>query len=75
MAIAGTIERYVKDHPRAADTPEGIRCWWFATERQEPSLPEVERALDYLVGAKLLTRIVLVDGTIIYARESRNRDR
>jgi hypothetical protein len=72
MVIARTIERYVTEHPQAADTREGIHMWWVAGERGGESLEDVETALNYLVEAKCLSRIVLADGTIIYARGKPN---
>jgi hypothetical protein len=65
--IAKVIERYVMEHPLAADTPEGIRSWWIASEYQA-SLEDVQMALDHLVESRCLSRVVLNDGTIIYAR-------
>jgi hypothetical protein len=68
IMTASIIERYVTDHPRAADTSAGIRDWWLAAEREKLSLADVQTALDYLVEATRLSRIVLVDGTVIYSR-------
>lgn len=68
IVIAGIIERYVTEHPLAADTREGIRSWWVAGERHDHSLEDVQAALDYLVESRCLSRVVLADGTIIYAR-------
>jgi hypothetical protein len=68
IVIAGIIERYVNDHPRAADTPEGIRGWWVARQRYDESLDDVQNALDYLVELGRLSRVALPDGAVIYAR-------
>lgn len=68
IVIAGIIERYVNDHPRAADTPEGIRAWWVTGERHGDSLKDVEAALDYLVESGRLSRVTIADGTVIYTR-------
>ncbi len=66
IVIAGIIERYVTDHPRAADTPEGIRSWWVARQRFGDSVDEVRKALDYLVARRRLASSVLPDGTVIF---------
>jgi hypothetical protein len=66
IVIAGIIERYVTDHPRAADTPEGIRSWWVARQRFGDSVDEVQKALDYLVARRRLASSVLPDGTVIF---------
>jgi hypothetical protein len=68
IEIAAIIERYVTEHPRAADTAEGIRSWWVASERYGNSLEAVRQALDYLIQAGRLMRTTLPDGTAIYAR-------
>lgn len=70
--IARTIERYVTEHPQAADTREGIRAWWVGREHAAESLEDVQVALDFLVEAKCLSRVVLADGTVIYARGKPN---
>ena len=68
MMIADVIDRYVTEHPRAADTSEGIRAWWVARERHDDSPENVQQALDHLVQSGRLSRIALPDGTVIYAR-------
>jgi hypothetical protein len=77
IVIAGIIERYVNDHPRAADTPEGIRSWWVSHQSYAESLDDVQNALDYLVALGRLSRVALPDGAMIYARAepSGNRGR
>jgi hypothetical protein len=67
VVIAKMIERYVREHPRAADTAEGIGRWWLTRQRYEESLELVQSAIDFLVESGRLTRIQLVDGTIVYA--------
>jgi hypothetical protein len=67
FTIAEMVERYVMEHPLAADTLEGIRSWWIASECQA-SLEDVQIALDHLVESRCLSRMVLADGAVIYAR-------
>jgi hypothetical protein len=69
--LAKIIERYVNCHPRAADTSEGIRGWWMGLREQNDTLEDVESALEYLIGRGCLERVVLADGTVIYARADR----
>jgi hypothetical protein len=66
MAIANHIERYLRQRPRAADTPSGILEWWLGAESAEHSLHDVQSALDYLVARGRLRASTLPDGTIIY---------
>jgi hypothetical protein len=67
LEIADVIERYVKNHPKAADTSEGIRAWWVTRERGGDSPGEVQMALDHLVDGCRLSRSVLTDGTVVYS--------
>jgi hypothetical protein len=69
LLIAQVIEKYLIEHPRAADTPNGICRWWVASQGHDESLAGVQLALDYLVNLKRLSRTVLADGTTIYAAE------
>jgi hypothetical protein len=57
----------VQNHPKAADTSEGIRSWWVTRERYGDSPGEVQMALDHLVDACRLSRPVLTDGTVVYS--------
>jgi hypothetical protein len=68
LAIADLIERYVTEHPRAADTATGIRTWWIERRSDAVSPALVQQALDHLVGQGRLSRNVLADGTAIYGR-------
>jgi hypothetical protein len=68
IVIAEDIDRYVTEHPRAADTPRGIHGWWVAGHRRGDSLADVQMALDHLVARGRLSRVALPDGTAIYAR-------
>jgi hypothetical protein len=62
LAIAREIERYLAEHPHAADTLEGIQRWWL----REHSAPQVARALDCLEARGTVTRS-RVAGKIIYS--------
>ena len=66
MQMAHLIERYVSEHPDAGDTVDGISQWWL--EGHGGSADQLQQALDYLVANVRLSRIVLADGTVIYAR-------
>ena len=68
LLIAQVIERYVAEHPRAADTAKGIHTWWVAPHRRDDSLADVQQALDHLVALGRFSRTVLADGTAIYSR-------
>lgn len=68
IVIAGIIERYLNEHPRAADTPEGICSWWIARQRYDESLDDVQNAINYLVELGRMSRVALPDGSAVYAR-------
>jgi hypothetical protein len=67
IVIADIIERYVTEHPRAADTAKGICEWWVTGQGYTGSIVDVQNALDHLVQLGRLSRTVLADGTVIYA--------
>ena len=60
------IRRYLQDHPRAADSVEGIAAWWIAGAHKS-GLDVVESALEVLVGEGAMRKQVLPDGKTIYA--------
>lgn len=44
------IRAYLREHPKAADTAEGIQRWWLAPNFGEVALVTVETALAKLEG-------------------------
>jgi len=48
QAIANEVERYLTDHPQAADSVEGIASWWLARQRIHYELEMVRSALEHL---------------------------
>lgn len=62
------IEAYLKQHPEAADSIEGIACWWL---RGEISVEEVAESLDRLLGKGVIKEWELPDGRTIYVSASR----
>jgi hypothetical protein len=74
MMVAHIIERYVTEHPRAADTTEGIRSWWVTPECYGASREDVQAALDYLVELGRMSRVVIAGGAAIYAAAATPRE-
>ena len=74
MMIAQIIEEYLRDHPRAADTSEGIRSWWVAPACYGASREDVQTALDHLVEIGRMSRVELVGGAAIYTRAAPRGD-
>jgi len=52
--ISLRILAYLREHPQAKDTIEGISQWWLAGEGARPRLVELERALESLYSKKLI---------------------
>ncbi len=53
--IADQIECYLKNHPNAADTIEGITKWWLPEQGTEVSRLIVQQALNFL-GSKSVVK-------------------
>jgi hypothetical protein len=66
----GEIERsllaYLRSHPRAADTLDGIVNWWLPLQRYETARLRIECALEKLVVDGTLQRDLLQDGVALY---------
>lgn len=67
----GEIERsllgYLRGHPQAADTLDGIVEWWLPLQRYETARLRIERTLERLVADGTLRRDLLRDGAVLYA--------
>lgn len=55
--VAEWIRSYLRAHPRAADTAEGIQRWWLAPNFGEVALVTVEMALEQLEGEGVVTNL------------------
>ena len=66
--IAEEIPRYLRDHPDAADSFEGIRQWWLPRVRFEEATASIEKALQELLERGVVVRQVMPDGTTIDRR-------
>lgn len=56
IEIARAILRYLKEHPEAKDTLDGIAQWSLVREWAERRRGEVERAMAFLVSKKLVVQ-------------------
>lgn len=68
--ISEEIQRYLLNHPNAADTLEGIMGWWLPKQRYQETLEQVQQALNYLVARGRIERKVnpYGSGTYIYKK-------
>jgi hypothetical protein len=62
------ILAYLRAHPRARDTAEGIVQWWLPPGPAAPRLSEVQKALDRLAAAGLIRAEPLPGGAVVYGR-------
>ena len=65
--LARLILGYLREHPGAADTLEGITKWWVMRQRISESTEAVQRALEKLVSEGLIARRRTVDGQSSYS--------
>jgi hypothetical protein len=71
--IEGAVLDYLRSHPEAADTLEGIVEWWLPRQRYATARERIARVLADLVGAGLLRRDPLPGGGELYALNDRGR--
>ncbi|MDD5319794.1 MAG: hypothetical protein PHD43_04115 [Methylococcales bacterium] len=68
--IADQIEYYLKKHPNAADTIEGITKWWLPGQGIEVSSLIVQKALNYLGSKSVIKCNANLSGNIVYSGNS-----
>jgi hypothetical protein len=64
-SVATEIGRYLRAHPDAADSAEGVRQWWLR-DNATVALDLVAAALEKLTADGALRIRLLADGTRIY---------
>lgn len=64
MVIVRSLIRYLRDHPQASDTSEGIAHWWLAADHPQVSLPAVEAALAWLEAQGIVESLHAADGRV-----------
>ena len=67
VPLSDEILNYLRAHPQAADTVDGIVAWWLPRQRYEEAIDRVQHALDALVVRGLVEKVTLVDGTVLYS--------
>lgn len=60
------ILQYLKDHPEAADSLEGISDWWLPPWKYSVTTKAVQEALDLLVSQRRIARIDMADGRTLF---------
>jgi Fe2+ or Zn2+ uptake regulation protein len=73
--LAAEILRYLRGHPHASDSVEGIAQWWIKRQRLEETLDQVQQALDRLVARSLVqSHTSAAGGTRYSLRADRGSD-
>ena len=70
--IAAEISRYLANHPNATDSLDGVQRWWLVRGAVEAPSVSVQQALEFLIQEGSVTKKVLPDGTVVYARHRRS---
>lgn len=73
--VASAVLGYLRHHPDAADTLEGIVRWWLPQQRYETEKARIEQILEKLVADGALRCERLPGGAVLYTlSKSGNRD-
>lgn len=73
--VAREIERYLAEHPQAADTLEGVLDWWIWRQRLQVGGEQVRQALERLVAEGKVDCSTGPDGRMVFSRSAPNRER
>lgn len=65
--IESSVVDYLRGHPDAADTLEGIVSWWLPLQRYAVGKARIEAVLTRLVDAGVVRRACLPDGGMLYS--------
>jgi Fe2+ or Zn2+ uptake regulation protein len=68
--IAGDVLDYLREHPGAADTLEGIATWWVQTKLVSESVDTVYSVLQSLKSEGLVSEKKTPDGRTLYFRNT-----
>lgn len=57
MYVASLIEKYLRSHPDAMDSFDGIRTWWITQQKIQESANSVSFALDLLIKKGVVVKV------------------
>ena len=63
--LVGTLAVYLRAHPFACDSAEGIRQWWFETE---VAMDDLMTALEWMQLNHVVEELKAADGHVRYRR-------
>jgi DNA-binding MarR family transcriptional regulator len=69
--VSQHILDYLKQHPQANDTLEGLARWWMLRQQVSNSVTDVKEALDALIEQGLVKKRESPDGRILYSLTER----
>jgi len=64
--LAAQILRYLREHPGAQDTLEGIMVWWVSERAIKRWLPQVRKSLAALVASGCVEKHTAANGRVFY---------
>lgn len=73
--LINAITLYLKAHPNAADSVDGIMQWWLPQQQNPVDINDLQQVLDYLVETKAVSRTALLDGRMLYTSKERDLKR
>jgi hypothetical protein len=66
--VVAAIEAHLRAHPLATDSAVGVARWWVGMALGDVGVEQVEAALSLLVDRSVLRRLILADGSVLYAQ-------
>lgn len=70
MTIVQHLSRYLRQHPDACDTSEGIAHWWIDADPPPVPVAVVESALGWMTACGVVEASHAADGRVRYRRAS-----
>ena len=65
--VEAAVIEYLRCHPHAADSLDGILQWWLPRQRYETAHERIGATLEHMVASGILERRTLPDGSTIYS--------
>lgn len=72
--LRDAILDYVRRHPDASDTPQGVVRWWLPTTLADGATEMIDDVLKDLSLAGALRCVRLPDGALLYSLATRGQD-
>jgi len=70
--IVAALISYLRGHPSAADSLDGIVEWWLPRQRYETAKAAIQQALDDLIREGIVEEVILGDGGHLYRLSERS---